>query len=145
MTAMMGRPAAPERVMKVRLADNQRTIVRPEKAAHLSLIRPVEKDRADRADQKTKTLLTNILAEKRCRKKGPHRPHRPLARIGRQTPCAPTGWAETSRRPPNECPPPLHPRPLQPPSGDLPPRALGAAARPLLPRLHGGPRRRGRD
>src|SRR5215210_6194603 len=124
MIAMMGRPAAPEWVMKVRAGGYQRTMVRPEKVAHLSLIRPVEAGRADRADQKTKTLFMQNLAWGRIRKKGPHRPHRPLPCIGRRIQCAPTEWAETNRRPPNEHPPPRHPRTLQPPSGVRPPRAL---------------------
>jgi hypothetical protein len=48
--------------MKVRVADDQRGMVRSVNPAHLSLIRPVEEPRADRADQKTKTLLINPLA-----------------------------------------------------------------------------------
>jgi hypothetical protein len=48
--------------MKVRHADDQRRMVRSENPAHLCLIRPVEGPRADRADQKAKTLLIIPLA-----------------------------------------------------------------------------------
>ena len=58
---MMNRRAALERAMKVRHADDQRRMVRSVNTAHLSLIRPVEEPRADRADQKTKTLLITLL------------------------------------------------------------------------------------
>jgi hypothetical protein len=59
---MMSRPAALEQAMKVRHAGTQRRMVRSENPAHLSLIRPVEERRADRADQKSKTLLINPFA-----------------------------------------------------------------------------------
>jgi hypothetical protein len=81
---MMSRPMALERAMKVRHTVAQKRMVRSENPAHLSLIRPVEERRADRADQKSKTLLINPLAQRRIRKKGPYRPHRPRTRIGRQ-------------------------------------------------------------
>jgi hypothetical protein len=48
--------------MKVRHAGVQGRMVRSENPAHLSLIRPVEERRADRADQKSKILLINPLA-----------------------------------------------------------------------------------
>jgi hypothetical protein len=78
---MMRRPAALERAMKVRVADDRCSMVRSENPAHLSLIRPVEDPRADRADQKAKTLLINPFAWRGIRKKGPHRP---LARFGQR-------------------------------------------------------------
>jgi hypothetical protein len=59
---MMSRPTALGRAMKVRVADDQQRMVRSVNPAHLSLIRPVEEHRADRADQKAKTLLINPLA-----------------------------------------------------------------------------------
>ena len=59
---MMSRPVALGRAMKVRNAGAQRRMVRSQNPAHLSLIRPVEGHRADRADQKSKTLLINPLA-----------------------------------------------------------------------------------
>jgi hypothetical protein len=81
---MISRPVALERAMKVRNAGVQRRMVRSENPAHLSLIRAVEGRRADRADQKSKPLLINPFAQGGIQKKGPHRPHRPLARIGRR-------------------------------------------------------------
>jgi hypothetical protein len=83
---MMSRSATLERAMKFRSADDQRRMVRSENPAHLSLMRPVEDRRADRADQKAKTLLIEPLAWRRIRKKGPHRPHRPRRWIGLQIP-----------------------------------------------------------
>jgi hypothetical protein len=80
----MGPPAALQRAVKVRHADHPPLIVRSENPAHLSLILPVEVRRADRADQKARTLLINPLAWRRIRKKGPHRPHCPPTRIGRR-------------------------------------------------------------
>jgi hypothetical protein len=59
---MMSHPAPLEQAMKVRHAGAQGRMVRSGNAAHLSLIRPVEVRRADRADQKFKTLLINPLA-----------------------------------------------------------------------------------
>jgi hypothetical protein len=58
----MSHPVALERAMKVRNAGAQRRMVRSENPAHLSLIRPVEERRADRADQKSETLHINPLA-----------------------------------------------------------------------------------
>ena len=80
----MSRPTALGQALKVRVADLQRRMVRSENPAHLSLIRLVEEHRADRADQKAKTLLINPLAWGRIRKKGPHRPHRPRSPVGRR-------------------------------------------------------------
>jgi hypothetical protein len=74
----MGRMAGSEEAAKVRTGDNQRTMVRAGDPTHLSLIRRVLEMMADRADRKTKKLLTKTLALRRTRKKGPHRPHRPL-------------------------------------------------------------------
>jgi hypothetical protein len=58
---MMSRPVALGQAMKVRNAGAQWRMVRSDHPAHLSLIRPVEERRADRADQKSKTLLINPL------------------------------------------------------------------------------------
>ena len=132
--------------MKVRGADDQRKMARSENPAHLSLIRPGEEPRADRADQKDKTLPIKPLAKKRFRKKGPHRPHRPLAQVGRRIRCGSTG-AAPPRRYPNErlADPAGLPRSLLEAARDLPPRALGASVYALFGRLSQRPRRRGGD
>ena len=58
---MMTHLAPLEQAMKVRHAGAQRRMVRSENPAHLSLNRPVEERRADRADQKSETLIINPL------------------------------------------------------------------------------------
>jgi hypothetical protein len=59
---MMDRLMGSERAAMVRAADDQRRMVRSENPAHLGQIRPARPPGADRADQKTKTLLTAHLA-----------------------------------------------------------------------------------
>ena len=62
MTATTNRPVGLKGRAKVRAADDQRRMVRSENPPHLRLIRPLERPGADRADQKTKTLVEKPLA-----------------------------------------------------------------------------------